>query len=485
MFLKDGSGGFRYIAVDIDANYTRILNVITRIHEPSNHLVKKMAKKSSKTLESGYDAIVVGAGIVGSYLARRLAQDGHRVLLLDKRPKKELGGWKNSGHNIDKRVFNDLPIEPPSESEIGASVKYAQFRGPGKTFKFYLPMYNVRLGPFTRRVVDEAVRAGVKFQDRVKCIGVEVKAGKVVGIEAERSGKNVRFRARLVVDVSGIGAVVRNSLPEEFGIEKALTLWDYLNVYAEDHEVDPAHWPVPFTYHTVMQGWSGPRRPGVVGLGLGRFAFTGEDPAAACRELAREALSVPSKVIFKTQARVPVRHPLHKLVAPGVMILGDAAFQGKPLNGEGISVMLYAAEMAAEVAGKALKDKDASEKALWRYCTRYHREWGASFAPFHRLRYELLRFSKAEQRFMMGLGLYGPEEMSSIMLEGKLEMTPERMLNTIRAGWKAVVKPDIVIRLARASIQGEKLKKLYERYPTDPKHLTEWAAQVDSLYNHD
>ena len=439
-------------------------------------------KKSSKILESGFDTIVVGAGAVGSYLARRLAERGNRVLLLDQRPKDELGSWKNSGHNVDQNVFNNLPIKKPSDREIGAVIEYAEYRTLDKSFQFRLPMYNVRLGPFTARMLDDAIKAGVKFQESTRTVGVEVKGGRVVGVQALHGGEEARYFAKLVADVSGIGAVIRNSLPDHLGMEKGLTPRDYLNVYAEDREIDQAHWPVPFTYHALRQGWSGPRRPGVVGLGIGRFAFTGEEPSVACRELAREALSIPSKVIFTSHARVPVRHPLHKLAAPGVLILGDAAFQGKPLNGEGLSVMLYAAEMAAEVVGK---QKDASEEALWPYCVRYHREWGARFAPFHRLRYELLRFSKAEQQFVLNLDLYGPEEMSSIMLEGRLEMTPKRIMNTVRAGWRAIAKPDIVVRLIRANMQGEKLKKLYAQYPENPRYLSDWIADVEGLYQYD
>ena len=84
-----------------------------------------MAGKSGKVLKSGYDVIVVGAGIVGSYLARRIAEAKHSVLLIDKRSKDSLGSWKNSGHNIDKNVFAKLPISPPTDRELGASVDYA------------------------------------------------------------------------------------------------------------------------------------------------------------------------------------------------------------------------------------------------------------------------------------------------------------------------------------------------------------------------
>lgn len=444
-----------------------------------------MTKKSSVTLKSGYDVIVVGSGIVGAYVARRIAEGKHQVLLLDKRSKEELGAWKNTGHNLDKNVFDNLPISKPTEAEIGASVDSAEYRTPGKSFRFKLPMHNVKLGPYTVRMVDDAVRAGVKYQDRAKCVGAYIRKGKVEGVTAVYKDEEITFQAGIVIDVSGIDAVIRNSLPEEFGIDRGITPKDYLNVYSEDHEVDPQHWPAPFTYHSELQGWSGSRRKNVIGIGAGRFAFTGEDPVKAAQEIVGRVIKFPSEVTFQTRARVPVRHALHKLVGPGVMILGDAAFQGKPLNGEGISVMLYAAEIASQTAINALDAHDVSEDALWPYCVRYHRDWGKRFAPFHRLRYELLRFSKSEQAFMLGLGLYGPDDMSSIMLDGTLDMTRERIVNTISSGWRAIAKPDIVIRLVRASMQGEKLKKLYAEYPSNPRQIKQWISQADALLQHE
>jgi len=445
---------------------------------PAAHKESKIQNPKSKI----WDAVVVGAGVVGCYVARRLVEQKRKVLLLDARKRETLGGWKNSGHNIDKRVFERLPIRQPSDDEIGAQVDSAHYRFPTKSFDFYLPMYNVRLGPFTQRMLNDAIEAGVEFRDEVKCLGAIIENGSVVGVTAKSGRKAAPLRASLTIDVSGIDAVVRNSLPDEMGIEKGLTINDYLNVYSEDIEVGMENWPVPFVYHPIYQGWSGPRRPGVVGIGLGRFASTGEDPRVIHPELVRRALKVTGKTIYKTYQRVPVRRPLIKLVASGAIILGDAAYQGKPMNGEGLSVMLEAAEMAADVAGRAFYRKDFSEKSLWPYSRRWHRNIGARFAPLHRMRMEILKLSRADQIFLMALGVYGPREMSAIMLEGKIEVALRGIPRIALATLRGAFRPDLLTRLLRASLDGQKLKKLYRQYPDDPHELPGWVRQVEALY---
>lgn len=429
-----------------------------------------------------WDAVVVGAGVVGSYLGRRMAEGGMKVLLVDARRKEELGLWKNSGHNIDKSVFHRLPIRPPSDEEIGAQVDEAYYDSPGKSFTFRLPMYNVRLGVFTQRMLDDAVEAGVEFLDETRCLGVVVENEKVVGVRVLHGKNESEVRASLTIDVSGVEAVVRKSLPAEMGIQRETDPNDMILVYSEDREVGLDHWQVPFVYHARFQGWSGPRRPGVIGIGLGRFVSTGEDPRKIHPEFVEHALPVKGKTIYKTYQKVSVGKPVHKLVADGVMILGDCARQGKPLNGEGLSVMLYAAEMAARVAVEAWKKGDFSERSLWRYSMEWHREFGARFSSFHRLRYEVLDMSKDDQNFLLGLGLYGPEEMSSIMLEGRISITPSTLLNVGKLIRRGISRSWVLKRLARASIDGARLKRLYLNYPEDPAGLKEWMEKVDELY---
>jgi len=431
-----------------------------------------------------YDAIVVGAGIVGSYFARRLAEGGLKVLLLERRKRDEIGGWKNSGHNLDQQVFKDLPIDPPTDDETLARIDRGVFNPPvGEPFEFDLPMVNVRLKEFTARINREALDADVEFRDETKVLGPIVKDGAVRGVAAECGGEEREFEAAVVADVSGFEAVVRAKLPPEFGIQNKLSSLDYLLVYGEDWEIGKEHKPM-FTYHPKWQGWSGPRHPGAIGIGLGRFAARDEDPRDMFAEFSKEVWPAGGKRVWKTFNKVPLRHPFHSMVANGFILIGDSACQGKPLNGEGVSIMLYAAEMAKDVVVRAVEDGDVSAKGLWDYNVKFHTDFGARFAIFHRLRYELLRMNQAELDFVYGMQMYGPDDISGIMNRAEMEMSPTRLLRVLAAASRGLSRPDVLIRMTRASIEGAKLKKLYKEYPRSPEGLAAWVDKVEALYHY-
>lgn len=433
---------------------------------------------------AGYDVIVVGAGIVGSYFARRLSESGLQVLLLDRRKKEELGAWKNTGHNLDRRTFLELPIRPPADSEIMARFDQARFIPPvGEPFEFSLPTVNVRLREFTARINQEALDADVEFRDQTRVKDLIVENGFVKGLFAECEGQRLEFRSSLVADVSGIDAVVRAKLPPEFGFVKELSRRDYLLVYGEDWEIGLEHRP-QFTYWPKWQGWSGPRKPGQIGLGLGRFAARDEDPREMFPDFAREVWPAGGKVVWKTFNRVPLRHPLHSLVGNGALLIGDSACMAKPLNGEGVSVMLFAAESAREAVVKAFEKGDLSAAGLWDYNRLFLADWGARFSIFHRLRYELLRMNQAELDFIFGMQMYGPEDMAGIMGRVEMSLSPGRVVRLIKAFGRGASRPDLLIRLARAAREGVKLKKLYEDYPKSPDRLPEWIKKVEALYHY-
>jgi flavin-dependent dehydrogenase len=434
-------------------------------------------------MKTNYDVIVVGAGIVGSYFARRLAERGCDVLLLDRRKREALGGWKNRGHNLDTPVLESLPIDMPTEDETLAVIEQALFRPiVGEPFLFDLPMISVRLREFTHRINREATDAGVTFLDQAQADAPLIEGGAVVGVSVTRNREKQDYRAKVVADVSGVAGVIRSKLPPEFGFPSKLSERDYLLVYSEDWEVSPEAERPPFTYHEKWQGWSGPREPGVVGIGLGRFASRDEDPRDLHKEYSREVWPHGGKRIWKTFAKVPLRHPLHTLVGNGVLLIGDSACQGKPLNGEGVSVMLQAAELASEVVTDALANDDVTTRGMWDYNTRYHRDVGARFSISHRLRYELLRFSDNEMSFMSNMQFFGPQELSEIMGPVDSKFSIDRLPRMLRSAMRGAKRPDLLFRLGRAARQGQALKKRYEDYPSAPSGLGSWAQQVDHLY---
>ena len=72
-----------------------------------------------------YDAMVVGAGPVGSYLAYRLAKLGYRVIVFERRPK--VGDTVCCTGIVGKECFDRFPI---ANNAILAQASSARFFSP-------------------------------------------------------------------------------------------------------------------------------------------------------------------------------------------------------------------------------------------------------------------------------------------------------------------------------------------------------------------
>ena len=80
----------------------------------------------------------------------------------------------------------------------------------------------------------------------------------------------------------------------------------------------------------------------------------------------------------------------------GVLLVGDAAAQVKPLSGGGIYTGMRCAEIAAEVAHAALLTGDLSARFLSRYDEAWRAELGAEFERALYLRRLFLRLSDTD-----------------------------------------------------------------------------------------
>ena len=80
------------MAALIDAAASRRLDGATR--RPAAQSAPPQPSVWAAARRSHYDALIVGAGFAGSVLAERLASEGQRVLLIDRRPHI---GWMRPG----------------------------------------------------------------------------------------------------------------------------------------------------------------------------------------------------------------------------------------------------------------------------------------------------------------------------------------------------------------------------------------------------
>lgn len=142
--------------------------------------------------------------------------------------------------------------------------------------------------------------------------------------------------------------------------------------------------------------WAFPKGEGKANVGLGVQADLAADSALNYLDRFIESqphlaqggvlsLSKGSPVTLVVGG-VPVGPPLSRLVASGLMLVGDAARQVDPLTGGGIANAMIAGRLAAEVAAQAIAAGDTSAEALALYEKRWMAGRGRKMARNYRLK---------------------------------------------------------------------------------------------------
>ena len=197
---------------------------------------------------SSYDVIVVGAGTGGTVTSAALANKGYKVALIDRKPKEKIGikvcGDATSTDHF-KRIKDVVYIEPPHGDEIRQKVKGAWLISPDQEVKFELVeegstgvlIDRFKLG---MRILEDAIEYGAELYDSSIVKEPIIENDQVTGVKLRGKDKNIHeMRAKVVVDASGIAAVLRTKLnPEKTYMDIELHPKDVCNCYREVRDVE-------------------------------------------------------------------------------------------------------------------------------------------------------------------------------------------------------------------------------------------------------
>jgi geranylgeranyl reductase family protein len=311
-----------------------------------------------------YDLTVVGGGPAGATCARRAADAGLDVLLLEKahHPReKPCGGalGPQTIQNLDldissviERTFNAAVVCTPSGKKVTLTSKG-------------LVGHIVTRSEFDSYLLEKAADAGVDV----------VQGAEMVGLEQLRSGIRVlavgdSYKSHLLVGADGVNGIVARELgirtkwtPEQVALcmtanvpMSSNDVESVMSTYGVDSS--PA---IEFYFGLVSwgYGWLFPKRAGFnIGIGCrvdkqkNLHQIWERFVALIEREKGIE-LDVSEKVSY----RVPLGDKLGSCIARRSMLVGDAAGLVSPLTGEGISYAIQSGKLAAKIASETVKTK--------------------------------------------------------------------------------------------------------------------------------
>lgn len=318
-----------------------------------------------------FDVVVAGAGPAGSATALRLATAGLRVALLDRAtfPRDKACSEYMSPEGVRQLAALGVlgAVEDAGGRPIHGTTVVAP-RGARLTGLFaragHVPFRPTGLS-VPRRILDEALlraaaAAGAEVMERTTVTGLLGDGAAVAGVAArDAAGRRRDLRARVTVGADGLHSIVARRL----GARRRgpLTRWAFVAHVSEVPGLaDTAE------LHVARDGYAG-LNP--LGRGIANVAVVVPAArAAAARGRATgfflEALDRFPGVRGRVRAErivreVAVTGPFdswaRRVVAPGVLLVGDAADFFDPFTGEGIWAALHGAELAAATLGAALE----------------------------------------------------------------------------------------------------------------------------------
>ena len=345
-----------------------------------------------------YDLIVVGAGPTGSSAAYAAAKNGIKVALLEKE------------ENVAQTVRTSGVTWIDYAKEFGIP---EDCYNPIRTYNFCSPNNTVSITDSKPKAAVLDVRKTYRFlADMAKKNGAEIfvntnvtnvitENGSIVGVKASSSNSEMIFHARMLIDASGFQSAVSKSL----GLVKQ---WERFGVGAEyEAEVENVKsdtwWlMVGQMYSPAGYAWIFPLGKNMVRIGVGVGKPESHvDPTQRLDELIEKGAG-PIKDLGKITKKefhyglIPNEGLSRKTVYDNLILVGDTAGMANPLVLEGIRYAIKYGRVAGDVASKAIKSGDTSEKALQYYEETWKKEIESKIKSAHKVQARWLELSDSE-----------------------------------------------------------------------------------------
>ncbi len=445
-------------------------------------------------MKNHYDLVVVGAGTAGSYFAKKMADKGYSVLVIDASSNKSLGQRLDIFH-IDEDYFEKHGVPKPQVgdadyvSKFDTVYSHSAFGNYPKVTDY--PFIVMKLPLFLQRLKKWAEGSGVEYSLDTKFLDLVYEKDKIAGVKVEVGGKTKTIGARLVADCSGIRSAVRSKLKpqtlvETFEIsdtEKFYVVLRYVKLkYPEKDRVTRTD---NYPYYKT---WIAPQTdPDGAIIGVG--ANLSYEYAEKCFQRFARVITLPEYELEKIEkGTTPYRRPPFSFVGDGFVALGDSACITKPFSGEGITAAWNLCSIAADVASQAMQGGAyPTREALWQINVKYNHTQGADFANLLATLTGAVDATPEENDYEFKKSIVFK---SDLMTRMNREFAANLTFGDILAlGGKVLVgliagkiRFKTVRALLKSVMVAGSLEKHYKAYPEQPEAFDAWQAKALKLW---
>ncbi len=443
-------------------------------------------------METDLDVIVVGANVAGASVAHEAASRGLRVVLVERLPAAEVGS-RSCGDGIEQYQFEKLGLPVPQGEFMLREVKVAYLNSPDRKVRLRGESAGLAMDRFglNQHLLGQALDSGAVLMDDTEVACPLVDGSRVVGVtyRSRGGGDMQEMRAPVTVDATGWRGQLRRALPVEWPVAEVVLRHEMALAYREERRrsepVDELLVEATFDYDIAPRGlyWVADRTETLVNVGIGMQWVPGiPNPGTRIRERVIPLYPglASTEVIRADGGIIPNRRPIDCPVAPGLMVVGDAACQVMPLTGSGIGASMYAAGLLARTLVEAIgSSRSPGMEDLFPYAHEYHTSYGADQAANQMLRASLQALTNKQMNRLMGSRLVSEEELVSAARRGRLDMSFGQKL---KAAAKLLGEPRLIRALARMQSNMEAARHLYLEYPQHPRDLEAWRKRASKVF---
>jgi digeranylgeranylglycerophospholipid reductase len=329
-----------------------------------------------------FDCVVIGAGPAGTVTARFAAEQGAKVLIIERR--QEIGVPVLCGEGISKKIDEWNVIE--GRRWIASKMDGARIYSPDKTcvtlsaeFAGNETGYVIYRDIFDQELAKQAVKSGVKIMMNTQATKLLHKEKKIIGVKARKFDNEIEIEADIIVGADG----VESRIGKWAGINTTLKTKDLetccqytlTNVDCKDAYCDF------YLGKNISPGgyiWVFPKGDNTANVGIGILASLSESGMA--KKLLDNFILKDNRLkngqpIRFIAGAVPVANPV-ETVRDNLILVGDAARQVDPITGGGLTHCLEGGKIAGETIGMAVENQKFDKKTISIYEERWKKAFG-------------------------------------------------------------------------------------------------------------
>lgn len=299
-----------------------------------------------------FDAVIVGAGPVGSTIAYYLCRNGLNVAILDK--KKQIGyplqcAGILSGHIFD---LNELPDEVVLNTVRGA---FLHTQNHVLNVKKDEPVaYVIDRIAYDEFLLNRAIENGAEFINQ-----------KVIEVDGEKGitclSNNQTIKSKVIIGCDGYNSLLSKSMgnsQNNFPASQMLVKIDEDNMNSfRNSEENVDDYVDTYLLNDILPGflWVIPLKDDYYRIGL----FSNQNHKIQ-NQVIKDFLDAnfEYEIIEKYKGFIPIFDDKNKLVENRLLLIGDAASQVKPTSGGGLLIAFDACRIASKFVIEAVGNDD-------------------------------------------------------------------------------------------------------------------------------